>query len=229
MGNEGNAVKKILLTASGGPFRGYTKEQLKSVTVADALIHPNWNMGRKITIDSATMINKALEIIEAKWLYEVEAGRIEVIVHPQSIIHSLVEFDDGALLAQLGVSSMKVPISYAFSYPERWATDARGLDLVGLGSLSFEEPAGEGRRSLDMAYRVLRESEEHGWDSGAVALNGANEVLVEQFLEGKIVFTDVVNRIERVLDAHKPQKVGTIADILHINEQARQAALDLCR
>jgi 1-deoxy-D-xylulose-5-phosphate reductoisomerase len=225
MGNDGNAIKRIMLTASGGPFRGYSLEQLKSVTVGDALIHPNWKMGRKITVDSATMVNKGLEIIEAKWLYGVEASRIEVVVHPQSIVHSLVEYEDGAVMAQLGFPDMLVPISYAFSHPERWATDARNINLITLRSLQFDEPAGETRRSLDMAYRVMRESEESGRDSGAIALNGANEVLVQLFLDGKITFLDIINTLERVLDRHNSRMVKGIGDILEADRQARESAL----
>ena len=222
-GNLENPIKRIILTASGGPFRGYDRERLSSVTLADALQHPNWKMGRKITVDSATMLNKGFEIIEAKWLYGIEASRIEVAIHPQSIIHSLVEFEDGALLAQLGNPDMKVPISYAFSWPERWATDNRALDIIGLRSLFFEEPLGEGRRSLDMAYRVLRASEETGCDSGSVVLNSANEALVELFLAGKIPFITIIDTLERILDRHEPKKLETIDEVFEVDKEARRA------
>ena len=222
-GNLENPIKRIILTASGGPFRGYDRDRLSSVTLADALQHPNWKMGRKITVDSATMLNKGFEIIEAKWLYGIEASRIEVAIHPQSIIHSLVEFEDGALLAQLGNPDMKVPISYAFSWPERWATDNRALDIIGLRSLFFEEPLGEGRRSLDMAYRVLRASEETGCDSGSVVLNSANEALVELFLAGKIPFITIIDTLERILDRHEPKKLETIDEVFEVDKEARRA------
>jgi 1-deoxy-D-xylulose-5-phosphate reductoisomerase len=220
-GNDENGIRRIILTASGGPFRGFSYDRLMSVTVGDALIHPNWKMGRKITIDSATMMNKAFEIIEAKWLYDVDAGKIEVVIHPQSIVHSLVEFDDGALLAQLGHPDMKVPISYAFSGPKRWTTDTRSLDLIALRSLNFEEPSHEARRSLDLAYRVMRESETTGRDSGAVVLNGANEELVRLFLEGKIQFVDIVATLEYVCGAHTPEVIRSVDDVFTADGWAR--------
>jgi 1-deoxy-D-xylulose-5-phosphate reductoisomerase len=223
-GNDENSIRRIILTASGGPFRGFTRSRLSSVTVGDALIHPNWKMGRKITIDSATMMNKAFEIIEAKWLYGVDVGNIEVVIHPQSIVHSLVEFGDGALMAQLGHPDMKVPISYAFSEPKRWTTDTRSLDLIALRSLYFEEPSNEARRSLDLAYRVMRESETAGRDSGAVALNGANEELVKLFLEGKIQFLDIIGTLEYVIDAHAPGVIRDVADVFEADGWARAMA-----
>jgi len=223
VGNQDNPIRRILLTASGGPFRGYDRARLEAVTVTDALIHPTWRMGRKISIDSATLVNKGFEVIEAKWLFDVDASSIEVAIHPQSIMHSLVEFEDGALLGQLGVSDMKVPISYALSWPDRWATDTRALDLIGTRSLNFEEPVGEARRSLDMAYRVLREILESEGDSSAVILNSADEALVELFLAGKIPFVGILDTIASILDKHTPRKVQNIDEIMEIDAEARAA------
>jgi 1-deoxy-D-xylulose-5-phosphate reductoisomerase len=225
-GNGENTIRRIILTASGGPFRGFDRDRLTSVTIGDALIHPNWKMGRKITIDSATMMNKAFEVIEAKWLYDVDVGLIEVVIHPQSIIHSLVEFGDGAIMAQLGYPDMKVPISYAFSGPERWITGTRSLDLIALRSLYFEEPSREARRSLDLAYRVMHDSEATGRDSGAVLLNGANEELVRLFLEGKIQFVDILDTLEYLIDSHRPKEVTSVYDVLQADSAARRAVFE---
>jgi len=226
VGNQDNPIRRILLTASGGPFRGYDRKQLESVTVGDALIHPTWRMGRKISIDSATLVNKGFEVIEAKWIFDIDASSIEVAIHPQSIVHSLVEFEDGALLAQLGDSDMKVPISYALSWPDRWATDTRALDLIGTRSLYFEEPVGEARRSLDMAYRVLREIQESEGDSSAVVLNSADEALVELFLAGRMPFLGILDTIVDILDKHNPRKVGSIEEIMSIDKEARAAVAE---
>ena len=227
VGNQDNPIKRILLTASGGPFRGYDRDRLENVTVADAIVHPTWRMGRKITIDSATLVNKGFEVIEAKWLFDVDPLSIEVAIHPQTIVHSLVEFEDGALLAQLGESDMKVPISYALSWPERWATDTRSVDLIGTRSLYFEEPVGEARRSLDMAYRVLREIDEGGGDSSAVVFNSADEMLVELFLAGKIPFLAILDTIEKILDKHTPRALADLDDIMSVDAEARAAVKEL--
>ena len=229
VGNQDNPIRRILLTASGGPFRGYDRERLEAVTLSDALVHPTWRMGRKITIDSATLMNKGFEVIEAKWLFDVEPSCIEVAIHPQSIVHSLVEFDDGALLAQLGVSDMKTPISYALSWPDRWATDTRTLDLIGMRSLYFEEPVGEARRGLDMSYRVLREIQETEGDSSAVVLNSADEALVELFLDGKLPFVAIIDTIESILDRHKPRKIESLDDIMDVDAEARSAVRERWR
>jgi 1-deoxy-D-xylulose-5-phosphate reductoisomerase len=226
-GNEGNRIRQILLTVSGGPFRGFTREQLEKVTLQEALTHPNWSMGSKITIDSATTMNKALEIIEAKWLYGLPADRINVVVHPQSIVHSFVEYDDGALMAQLGSPDMKVPISYALTQPERRNSGARRLTLDDMRTLTFGEPSAEAQRALDLAYAVLREIEETSKDSGAIALNGANEVLVELFMEGRIAFTDIVDTLERVLEEHEPSRALDIDDIIEIDKETRRKVCSL--
>jgi len=228
VGNPDNPIRRILLTASGGPFRGFDRERLESVTLSDALIHPTWRMGRKITIDSATLINKGFELIEAKWLFDVDASNIEVAVHPQCVIHSLIEFEDGAMLAQLGGPDMKVPISYALSWPERWAIDTRSVDLIGMRSLYFEEPVGEARRSLDMAYRVLREIQDFEGDSSAVVLNSADEELVELFLAGRIPFVAILDTIVAILDKHTPRRVESIDDIMSIDLEARAAVRERC-
>ncbi|MCL2110815.1 MAG: 1-deoxy-D-xylulose-5-phosphate reductoisomerase [Clostridiales bacterium] len=229
VGNLDNPIRRILLTASGGPFRGYDRARLEAVTLSDALIHPVWRMGRKITIDSATLINKGFEVIEAKWLFDVDASSIEVAIHPQGIVHSLVEFEDGALLAQLGDSDMRVPISYAFSWPDRWAIDSRSVDIIAMRSLYFEEPVGEARRSLDMAYRVVREIEESEGDSSAVVLNSADEELVELFLAGKIPFVAILDTMSEVLDKHIPRKIESIEDIMDIDLEARAAVRERWR
>ena len=226
VGNHDNPIRRIVLTASGGPFRGYDRARLESVGINDALIHPTWRMGRKITIDCATLMNKGFEVIEAKWLFDLDLSSIEVAIHPQSLVHSLVEFEDGALLAQMGSSDMKVPISYAFSWPDRWATDSRPVDLIGTRSLFFEEPVGEGRRSLDMAYRVLREIQESEGDSSAVVLNSADEALVELFLDGKIPFLAILDTIEEILDKHKPRRIESIEEIMEIDAEARASVVE---
>ena len=204
-GNEGNAIRRILLTASGGPFRGYSREQLEQVTLEQALKHPNWSMGSKITIDSATMMNKGLEIIEAKWLFDVPWDKIQVVVHPQSILHSAVEYEDGSVVGQMGNPDMKVPIAYAFSYPERINLTDDGtvtsLDLFALKEGMTFYPAD------DKVFRTIalaRQASETG-GSCPVVLNGANEVLVDMFLHGKIRFIEIQDTLERILNEHKPK------------------------
>ncbi|MDR0596770.1 MAG: 1-deoxy-D-xylulose-5-phosphate reductoisomerase [Clostridiales Family XIII bacterium] len=226
-GNGKNKIKRIILTASGGPFRGCTREQLETVSVKDALSHPNWAMGNKISIDSATMLNKAFEVIEAKWLYSVAPEKIDVLVHPQSIVHSIVEYDDGAMMAQLGSPDMKLPISYALTYPERRDAGARKLSAADMCSLTFEEPSAEARRALNLAYGVLRELAATSKDSPAIVLNGANEALVEMFLGGRIRFVDIVDILEKVINSHIPVRTMEIEDIIEIDLQARTDALRL--
>lgn len=220
--NSGQAVRRILLTASGGPFRGYTLEQLRGVTLDQALRHPKWDMGNKITIDSATMMNKGLEIIEAKWLFDVDPDRIQVVVHPQSIVHSAVEYWDGSVLAQMGNPDMRVPISYAFSWPERLENDFKPLDLFAEGTLTFERPDPEVFKTLRLARQACSQGGTY-----PAALNGANEVLVQMFLEQKIGFTDIQDTIEKVLEVHKPENHLTLEGILEADRKAREAAVRL--
>ena len=204
-GNDSNPIRRILLTASGGPFRGYTREQLESVTLEQALAHPNWSMGSKITIDSATMMNKGLEIIEARWLFDVPLDRIQVVIHPQSILHSAVEYEDGSVIGQMGNPDMKVPIAYAFSYPERidLVTDGsvKSLDLFSLKDGMTFYPADD---KVFKTIALARRASETG-GSCPVVLNGANEVLVDMFLHGKIRFVDIQDTLEKVLDEHVPK------------------------
>ena len=220
--NSGQAVRRILLTASGGPFRGYTLEQLRGVTLDQALRHPKWDMGNKITIDSATMMNKGLEIIEAKWLFDVDPDRIQVVVHPQSIVHSAVEYWDGSVLAQMGNPDMRIPISYAFSWPERLENDFKPLDLFAEGTLTFERPDPEVFKTLRLARQACSQGGTY-----PAALNGANEVLVQMFLEQKIGFTDIQDTIEKVLEVHKPENHLTLEGILEADRKAREAAVRL--
>jgi 1-deoxy-D-xylulose-5-phosphate reductoisomerase len=216
-------VKRLVLTASGGPFRGWAAERLAAVTAADALQHPTWQMGRKITIDSATLMNKGLEVIEAHWLFDVPAERIDVVIHPQSVVHSLVELVDGSLIAQLGVTDMRLPIQYAFSYPDRWAA-LPSLDLTRAGTLEFVAPDTTAFPCLGLAYRALR-----GAGSGAVVLNAANEVAVARFLAGRLAFTAIARIIEETLDAHVESPVQTIADVRHVDAWAREFSSELAR
>lgn len=219
-GNEGRKIRKILLTASGGPFRGFTAEQLEEVTLEQALKHPNWSMGKKITIDSATMMNKGLEVIEAKWLFGVDVRDIEILVHPQSILHSAVEFEDKSVIGQMGVPDMRIPISFAMAYPNRLPSPREGVDFFGkASSLTFEKPDPKVFKCIEIAY----EASEAGGTYPAV-MNAANEVLVELFLAGKIKFTDIQNNIQRILDRHKPTYNVKLEDILEADGKARAEA-----
>lgn len=206
-GNENNPIYKIWLTASGGPFRNYT--DLSGITVKDALNHPNWNMGPKITIDSATLMNKGLELIEAKWLFNVDIDKINVIVHPQSVVHSMVEFEDGAVIAQLGEPDMRVPIQYALTYPNRVKNNYPRLNLFEKNNLTFEKPNTKLFPCLDFAFNAIKT----GGTMPAV-LNAANEVAVEKFLNGKIEFLDIPDIIERAMQAYNVKYNYTLTDVL---------------
>lgn len=221
-GNDNNRIKRILLTASGGPFRGYTAQQLQNVTLEQALNHPKWNMGSKITIDSATMMNKGFEVIEAKWLFDVSPEQIQVLVHPQSIVHSMVEFEDTSVMAQLGLPDMRVPIGYAFSYPDRLEYDFPRLDLFEAGQLTFEKPDMNVFKCIGFAYDAIREG-----GSYPVVLNGANEVLVKLFLENRIKFTDIQNTLEEVLNHHNPEYNIDLEGILEADRAARNAVINI--
>lgn len=215
-GNENQGISRILLTASGGPFRGFNLERLRSVTVSQALNHPNWKMGSKITIDSSTMMNKGLEVIEARWLFDVPAEKIEVVVHPQSIIHSMVEYVDHSIIAQLGVPDMRVPIGYALNYPDRIGNQIQGVDFFEIGALTFEKPDLEVFQCLSHAYEAIRSG-----GSYPVVLNAANEVLVQQFLEGKIGFLDIQKTIENIMQRHNPVYHLDLEGILEIDRNVR--------
>lgn len=199
---EVSPVDKILLTASGGPFRGKTRAELAGATLEQALHHPNWSMGRKVTIDSASLMNKGLEVIEAKWLFGVDAKDIEVLVHPQSVVHSMVQFRDGSIKAQLGVPTMETPIQFAFSFPERIESHLPRLDFSHYPALTFESPDRSTFRCLDLAYRAI----EQGGNMPCV-MNAANEVAVQQFIEGRIGFLDIADHVERAM-----QKADFIPD-----------------
>jgi len=213
-------VDRIVLTASGGPFRNHTTEQLKLVTVAEALEHPVWNMGPKITVDSATMMNKALEIIEARWLFGIEADRLAVTIHPQSIIHSMVEFVDGSIIAQLSPPDMRLPIQYAFYYPERVAGIAQRLDWQQRLSLEFEPPDPDQFPALELGHQCARQ----GGSSGAV-LNAANEAAVGAFLSGELHFTEIVPACRSVLESHRFESSPTLTQLIDLDRWAREEVL----
>lgn len=221
-GNEGNSIRRILLTASGGPFRGKKKRDLLHITAADALKHPNWSMGKKITIDSATLMNKGLEVMEAKWLFGVSTDKIEVLVHPQSIMHSAVEYEDGAIIAQMGEPDMKVPIQYALTYPKRIKSPFPKVDFTKRNQLTFEKPDLETFPCLALAYHAL----EIGGTLPAV-LNGANEIAVEKFLKEKITFLQISELIEQTMNAYTVKYEYTLEDLLEADAWARKYASSL--
>jgi 1-deoxy-D-xylulose-5-phosphate reductoisomerase len=217
---KSNGIRKILLTASGGPFRTFSEEQLLHVTPKEALRHPNWVMGKKITIDSATMMNKGLEIIEAFWLFDIPASDIEVIIHPQSIIHSLVEYVDGSTLAQLGNPDMRTPIAYALSHPERIESGVLGLDLIKTKKLDFEAPDLNRFPCLGLAYKAL----DMGQNAPTI-LNAANEVAVDAFLNESIAFNQIAELIEFCMDTIESQSIDSIDTVLDIDKKTRYLAL----
>ncbi len=214
-------VSRLILTASGGPFRELSKEEMNSVTVAQALKHPNWVMGNKITIDSATLMNKGFEIIEAKWLFNIEADSIDVLIHPQSIIHSMVEFSDGSVKAQLGVPDMKVPIQYALTYSGRIKSDFPRIDFKQLKNLTFDEPDLDKFECLKLAYDVIKSG-----GSYPIVLNGANEAAIDLFLKEKIRFTDIPALIKSAMDKHENHVSPSLENIVSIDSWSRKFVYD---
>ena len=226
-----NVIRRIILTASGGPFRGYSIEELRNVTLQDALNHPNWSMGKKITVDSATMMNKGLEVIEAKWLFDVDFNKIDVHVHPQSIIHSAVEFIDGSIIAQMGMPDMRVPISYSINYGERkniisassngsedkLDNNMKFTDLFEIGNLTFEKPDMSTFKCLAFAYAALEEGKSY-----PAVLNSANEALVDLFLNEKIQFIDIQNNLESFLEKHQPVELQSIDEIKEMDREVKE-------
>jgi len=215
-GQKPENVKRIILTASGGPFYHLSGADLKKVTLKQALKHPRWKMGTKITIDSASLMNKGLEVIEAKWLFDLDISRIDVLIHPQSVVHSLVELMDGSVLAQLGIADMRIPIAYALAYPRRLANDLPGLNLVKAGPLAFLKPDLKKFPCLALAYEAGRMG-----GTAPVVLNAANEVAVAAFVENKICFHDLPKVIEKVLNRHQAQKNPSLEDILDVDGESR--------
>lgn len=223
-GQKKENLKRIILTASGGPFLKSSRKELKAVTPAQALRHPRWKMGRKITIDSASLMNKGLEVIEARWLFNLDVDRIDVLIHPQSTVHSLIELIDGSLLAQLGIADMRIPIAYALSYPDRLENPLPGLNLAAAGELLFAEPDMKKFPCLRLAYEAGRLG-----GTAPAALNAANEEAVGAFLENKICFTDLPKVIEKVLDRQAVKQNPTLEDILQVDGQSRAQARSVLR
>ena len=219
VGHDRSYVRRILLTASGGPLRTVPAAELADVTPARALKHPNWSMGDKITIDSATLMNKGLEVIEARWLFDIDPRLIDIVVHPESIVHSMVEYVDGSVVAQLGVSDMRGPISYAMAHPERLPQDLAPLDLLRLGRLTFEPPDPERFPAFTLAYRAL----ERGGTSPAV-LSGADEAAVAAFLDGRCRFTDIADVCADVLEAHAAEPLRSVEQALSASDEGRRQA-----
>lgn len=224
VGEFHNPIEKIYLTASGGPFRGFTTEQLKSVTKAQALKHPNWEMGAKITIDSASMMNKGLEVIEAKWLFNLKPEQIDVIVHPQSIVHSLVQFEDGSMKAQMGLPDMKLPIQFAFTYPDRFKTDFPRFNFMDYPSLTFEQPDYKTFGNLQLAFDALKAE-----GTVACALNAANEIAVDAFLKEQISFLDIARINGETMHNVASVSTPSLEDYVRVDEEARAHALNLIK
>jgi 1-deoxy-D-xylulose-5-phosphate reductoisomerase len=216
-GRSPQEVRRLVLTASGGPFRNRPRETFARITREEALNHPTWSMGPKITIDSATLMNKGLEVIEARWLFGIPAAQVEVLIHPQSVVHSMVEFVDGTVLAQLGVTDMRLPIQYALSYPERWEAAIPGMDFSRAMRLDFDLPDHERFPCLGLAYEALAKG-----GSATAVLNAANEEAVAAFLNGRIPFTAIPDSVREVLEAHPPSAVNRLEDVLEADAWARE-------
>lgn len=219
-GEPGERIEKILLTASGGPFRGRSRQQLEQVRPEDALRHPNWTMGHKITIDSATLVNKGLEVMEAKWLFGVGLERIEVVVHPQSILHSAVQYADGAIMAQMGMPDMKLPIQYALFYPDRRPMEGERVDLFSLGQLTFEKPDPETFQGLSLAFAAARAG-----GSLPTVYNAANEKAVALFLEGRIPFLGIPELIGEAMERHRIVSCPGVEEILEAERESRESVM----
>ena len=222
VGHRNEDIARVILTASGGPFLNWGKERLIAATVADALNHPNWSMGKKITVDSATLMNKGLEVIEARWLFDIPVQRIGVNIHPQSIIHSMVEYIDGSVMAQLGVPDMKGPIAYALTYPARVASGVKPLDLTSLSGLTFFNPDTDRFPALKLAYSAAEAGE-----SMPAVMNAANEVAVEAFLNGKIGFMTIAESIGKVMDLHDAHRTRSVEEVLEADRWGRMTAREV--
>ena len=221
-GNEDNKIRRILLTASGGPFRGRKREELLNVRAEDALKHPNWSMGKKVTIDSASLMNKGLEVIEAKWLFGVDVEDIEVLIHPQSIVHSAVEYEDGAVIAQMGEPDMKVPIQYALTYPKRVKNSFPKIDFAQRNSLTFEKPDMDTFKCLSLAYRAIKTG-----GTMPTVMNGANEMAVAAFLENKVGFLDIADIIEKTMMSYNVKYDYAVEDLVEADKWARNFSNNL--
>lgn len=222
VGHRDQDISRVILTASGGPFLNWSRDRLANATVTDALNHPNWSMGRKITVDSATMMNKGLEVIEARWLFDIPVSRIDVNVHPQSIIHSMVEYVDGSVMAQLGVPDMKGPIAYALTYPARVSSGVKPLDLTTLSGLTFFNPDMDRFPALRLAYQAAESGE-----SMPAVMNAANEIAVDAFLSGRIGFMAIAESIEKVMNLHTPHALNSIEEVLEADLWGRKTAREV--
>lgn len=224
MGHPREDLRRMILTASGGPFKDFSLEEMSKVTPAQALKHPNWNMGPKISIDSATLMNKGLEAIEAKWFFDLEIDQISILIHPQSVVHSMVEYKDGSIIAQLGIPDMIIPISYALSYPHHLKNSLPPLELETIGMFGFEKPDLNKFKCLKLALKAAEMS-----GSTPAVLNGANEIAVESFLEGRIGFLDIPELIEKTIETHKPYPVDSIEAVMEADRWARETAREFLR